>query len=87
MSRRTYSFPAAAAALVAGLFLSACGPKQPGDTPVQASEASKPALSVFPPPPDTARIQYLATYATAEDVEQGKKKGGSLPRSHGSLTN
>jgi hypothetical protein len=78
MSRRTYTFPAAAAALAAGLLVSACGPKQPGDAPVQASEASKPALSVFPPPPDTARIQYLATFATAEDVEQGKKKGGSF---------
>ena len=50
----------------------ACGPKQV-ESPIEVETAE---YVVYPPAPDTARVQFLARYAGAEDIET--EDGGSF---------
>ena len=51
----------------------ACGPKQAAPPPVQVTERM-----IFPPPPDTARIQFLARYGSSKDIEEDTGGGSFL---------
>ncbi len=58
------------AALILSLaLLAACGPKQV-EPPIEVAESV-----TFPPPPDTARIQFLTKFGSSRDIEE--KTGGS----------
>ena len=53
--------------MLTGLLVAAC-------TPDAVRSKTPDALVIFPPPPDTTRIQYLTHFSTSEDV-RGKRGG------------
>jgi hypothetical protein len=64
--------PGPVAAIVALALLAACGPKQV-ESPVDVGGTVS-----FPPPPDTARIQFLTKFGSSRDIEEARKSGSFL---------